>query len=329
MCLQVRTLSSAQGPSLSYFTPFLSAMQIIAVPDSVVHSDADKLRSSMVQSFAESVHSDTEDGRGPECDDSDSHSLDGGPPVPGRQASDCSALDTFMLHSEVCSTQRDDSMMQYAHAAWYSMHMERSAVSDPAELPGVARDPLAFKSGDHCPQHLVANWSATGPVWERPPLFLHVDELCSQPDGTVPGVPVPAALRSMPLQNIHPSSWFAILWHPLYRIPDDKLKARFITYHSFSAVPPSGGGGGSAVCRLTGLLVDVGDSSAVWTDWSCGGPDGGVVRWQNPMERELECMRGAADELSRSVLYVLAPDGSMLPAPVDHSDYQFVCNLQS
>eukprot|EP01026_Neomeris_dumetosa_P039549 TRINITY_DN3249_c0_g1_i13.p1 TRINITY_DN3249_c0_g1~~TRINITY_DN3249_c0_g1_i13.p1 ORF type:complete len:744 (+),score=83.39 TRINITY_DN3249_c0_g1_i13:96-2327(+) len=31
--------------------------------------------------------------------------------------------------------------------------------------------------------------------------------------------------------DLHPSSWFAVAWYPIYRVPDAPLSARFLTYH--------------------------------------------------------------------------------------------------
>eukprot|EP00958_Prasinococcus_capsulatus_P015437 scaffold1644_cov357-Prasinococcus_capsulatus_cf.AAC.2 len=33
------------------------------------------------------------------------------------------------------------------------------------------------------------------------------------------------------LRELHPRSWFAVAWYPIYRIPDRPLRARFLTFH--------------------------------------------------------------------------------------------------
>ncbi|GLI71568.1 hypothetical protein VaNZ11_016824 [Volvox africanus] len=43
-------------------------------------------------------------------------------------------------------------------------------------------------------------------------------------------------LYDMRLLDVHPASWFAVAWYPVYRIPDAPLYARFLTFHSFA--PP-------------------------------------------------------------------------------------------
>jgi hypothetical protein len=34
--------------------------------------------------------------------------------------------------------------------------------------------------------------------------------------------------------DVHPASWFAVAWYPVYRIPDAPLTARFLTFYSFA-----------------------------------------------------------------------------------------------
>lgn len=41
-------------------------------------------------------------------------------------------------------------------------------------------------------------------------------------------------LMSTRLMDVHPASWFAVAWYPVYRIPDAPLTARFLAFYSFS-----------------------------------------------------------------------------------------------
>ncbi|KAL6873525.1 hypothetical protein ACP4OV_013607 [Aristida adscensionis] len=34
------------------------------------------------------------------------------------------------------------------------------------------------------------------------------------------------------LRDLHPASWYCVAWYPIYRIPDGKFQAAFLTYHS-------------------------------------------------------------------------------------------------
>lgn len=46
-------------------------------------------------------------------------------------------------------------------------------------------------------------------------------------------VPEPQALLTTRLADLHPASWFAVWWQPLYRIPDMPLDAKFLAYYTF------------------------------------------------------------------------------------------------
>ncbi|GLC50718.1 hypothetical protein PLESTB_000411800 [Pleodorina starrii] len=46
-------------------------------------------------------------------------------------------------------------------------------------------------------------------------------------------------LYEMRLLDVHPASWFAVAWYPVYRIPDAPLYARFLTFHSFAPLVES------------------------------------------------------------------------------------------
>ncbi|KAL5545317.1 hypothetical protein UlMin_009101 [Ulmus minor] len=39
-------------------------------------------------------------------------------------------------------------------------------------------------------------------------------------------------LDSIKLNDLHPRSWYAVAWYPIYRIPEGNLRAAFLTFHS-------------------------------------------------------------------------------------------------
>lgn len=43
-------------------------------------------------------------------------------------------------------------------------------------------------------------------------------------------------LDSVKIGELHPSSWFAVAWYPIYRIPDGTFRSAFLTYHSLSSL---------------------------------------------------------------------------------------------
>jgi len=73
----------------------------------------------------------------------------------------------------------------------------------------------------------VFGWGAKNHVGERLPLNQQVLELC--------GAEGPAhVLASSKVSQLHPYSWFAVAWYPLYRVPEAPLNARFLTFHSLA-----------------------------------------------------------------------------------------------
>ena len=74
------------------------------------------------------------------------------------------------------------------------------------------------------------SWAAAEHVADRLPLHTRVTELATR-DGSLLGE---HPLWSTKLADLHPYSWFAVAWYPLYRIPDAPLTARFLTFHSLA-----------------------------------------------------------------------------------------------
>ncbi|GAA0138450.1 hypothetical protein LIER_00198 [Lithospermum erythrorhizon] len=69
---------------------------------------------------------------------------------------------------------------------------------------------------------------------QRRPLLEMIKELSS---GHIPSKSRlfgdPSSLESLSLNDLHPDSWYSVAWYPIYRIPEGKLRAAFLTYHSF------------------------------------------------------------------------------------------------
>ena len=391
--------ASTGNLSYAYFTPFLSAMQLVTVA-SVPAGDA-QLRESAGKGDTASMCVSPRSEEPLECaeeattvesahvslSDVDADSSNSNPPASGAFTDEVSSgtclqsSSTVRGSSTLCaldplsrtgtSTQSTRSGQHprsgaCAHDGWGGCPdgMHAATAAGLAALPQVASprvDPvlLAAVAGGGAPVglRLLANWAAEGPHWERPPLYQHLQELCTpkppaspvaapaegkiarslsigQQNGVggirggrggsapsdksahtphsthgssakkgISNIPLPAALGSTPLKDLHPSSWFSILWHPLYRIPDAPLRARFITYHTVGcagiealaalsaglpvpppppppppAGPPRGAGSTSSgphnvmhsstwlqgAPRLVGALVDTNEDSGDW-----------------------------------------------------------------
>lgn len=48
----------------------------------------------------------------------------------------------------------------------------------------------------------------------------------------------PSKLECLNLHDLHPASWYSVAWYPIYRIPDGKFRAAFLTYHSLGHFVP-------------------------------------------------------------------------------------------
>ncbi|MCD7466309.1 hypothetical protein HAX54_002912 [Datura stramonium] len=64
----------------------------------------------------------------------------------------------------------------------------------------------------------------------RKPLFEKIQDLVITSSCGVFGDP--SFLQSARLPDLHPHSWFAVAWYPIYRIPRGDFRASFLTYHS-------------------------------------------------------------------------------------------------
>jgi len=108
-----------------------------------------------------------------------------------------------------------------------------SLASNNSNGSGVEEDVFNFPQGlDSWPTGMKRgfSWAAAEHVAERLPLHTRVTELATR-DGTVLE---DHSLWSSKMVDLHPYSWFAVAWYPLYRIPDAPLTARFLTFHSMA-----------------------------------------------------------------------------------------------
>ena len=88
---------------------------------------------------------------------------------------------------------------------------------------------------------LVYQFIETSAPKDRPPLCSKIEALCEgeglgSEGPSAAGGWNPALLRNMRFQDIHPHSWFAVSWYPIYRIPDAPLKAAFLTFHTLAPI---------------------------------------------------------------------------------------------
>lgn len=88
---------------------------------------------------------------------------------------------------------------------------------------------LSYPAGlDSWPQEMLPllRWADSSHIGERVPLADQVEELAAGSVGT--------AISATRVADLHPYSWYAVAWYPLYRIPEALLDARFLTFHSMA-----------------------------------------------------------------------------------------------
>ena len=73
----------------------------------------------------------------------------------------------------------------------------------------------------------LLRWQAAGHMGARVPLADQVAALCGGAGEAHP-------LMATRLADLHPYSWLAVAWYPLYSIPEAPLAARFLTFHSLA-----------------------------------------------------------------------------------------------
>lgn len=150
-----------------------------------------------------------------------------------------------------------------------------------------SRDPLSVQieamAGKQRPLHAAAKAAAAHPTatipqqQQPPPLQPPVKQQqpaspCAAPAYTPCGRPlVGPDLLNTRLADLHPSSWFAVAWYPVYRIPDAPLTARFLAFYSLAPLlealsgaaavaeerRASGWAGGGGPSGLTALRLPV------------------------------------------------------------------------
>lgn len=102
--------------------------------------------------------------------------------------------------------------------------------STATEESNAAEDIFFYPQGlDSWPSimHRCFSWSVDDHVAERVPFTEQLEELCDDLGSAHP-------LHASRILDLHPYSWFAVAWYPLYRIPEAPLTTRFLTFHSIA-----------------------------------------------------------------------------------------------
>ncbi|VAI81974.1 unnamed protein product [Triticum turgidum subsp. durum] len=144
------------------------------------------------------------------------------------------------------------------------------------------------------------------PFWRRQ-LFDRVKELiggAKQSNCQISGDPKNLELN---LHDLHPASWYCVAWYPIYRIPDGKFQAAFLTYHSLGHWVHRGNsadqaGHCNAVLPVMGLQ-SYNDKGEWWFQTSRSGSEDSESSSSEPsqvLEERLSTLNQAAAAMARA-----------------------------
>lgn len=159
----------------------------------------------------------------------------------------------------------------------------------------------------HCDVELLYEFFEVEKPQQRKPLTDRIKELVSKSNGDV------HVLENAKIQDLHPSSWFAVAWYPIYKIPDETFRAAFLTYHCLSCLQSVCLGSAntnhcmeSCMHTITAPVVGLMSYNAQVKDWfslspSCGGSPGNALQqYLTKLEISATCMARGSCEMSSS-----------------------------
>ncbi|KAF8769048.1 hypothetical protein HU200_006968 [Digitaria exilis] len=127
------------------------------------------------------------------------------------------------------------------------------------------------------------------------------------------------------LHDLHPASWYCVAWYPIYRIPDGKLQAAFLTYHSLGHwIGRSSSADEVVVLPVIGLQ-SYNDKAELWFEMSKSDPE-------DDEPAELQCSDEASEVLKQRLCTLNEAAAAMSRASVTksgqmsrnrHPDYEF------
>ncbi|KAL4448173.1 hypothetical protein ABPG75_005392 [Micractinium tetrahymenae] len=127
----------------------------------------------------------------------------------------------------VPATANDEAAVAAAVAA---------AAAQPGDgSPGSGQPPpqlLSYPNGlDSWPERMrpAVQWGEAANMRDRVPLHSRLLDLCGQGGEEHP-------LMATRIADLHPFSWFAVAWYPLYCVPEAPLSARFLTFHTLASL---------------------------------------------------------------------------------------------
>lgn len=231
----VATLGGSRGPSTAYFVPYLSAMQVFVEP----------------QGGRQQHPGDAQDQRG------------GGREAPAGSWAAIAAGGTRPAAASAASSAGTGGSGSGDSSPGSSSAPGSGSGGTPVSAAGSARSsvsgvalpplPVGVTNAGRLYSCDTDGWTSTLQVlcehmehelpFHREPITLQLEAMSAPPPsggagagGSGGGRPpaVGPALAEARLVDLHPASWFAVAWYPVYRIPDAPLSARFLCFYSLA-----------------------------------------------------------------------------------------------
>eukprot|EP00250_Pteridium_aquilinum_P018134 c23963_g1_i1 orf=422-3682(-) len=175
-----------------------------------------------------------------------------------------------------------------------------------SELGGKVSEIDTISSGGrhcHCDVELLYEFFEAEKPQQRKPLTDRIEELVWSPDHV---------LNSAKIDDLHPSSWFAVAWYPIYKIPDETFRSAFLTYHCLGSLQSTCSGSTNAsqctdncMNTITAPVIGLMSYNAQMKDWfslspSCSANSSDVLQqYLAKLETTAACMaRGSCNQSS-------------------------------
>jgi len=248
---EVYTLGGARGPSLCYFVPYLSAMQLFT-PASSKDRGTNRLHVCDTEGWPKHMHLRFEHfetelpfNRHPMYEQIELLSQQQAAQAAAQQAAAAAATAANAPAQPVAAvTSSSDAAGQSQPTdAAGGVQASGDAEAAPATAAGSTKAPSALAvEGEPAGASHAASSRGSTPTGSRrqSEAGSTVGTAAAGPSTDQPGLNgTGMLLRDTHIKDLHPASWYAVAWYPVYRIPDAPLVTRFLTFHSFSQIVTS------------------------------------------------------------------------------------------
>lgn len=235
------------------YVPYLSGIQIFGVDNARRTPSADCLANSALSECCDKLDVSRTDSIGqakgeswsPLPTSSDANSS-GGSAISSRTVSTASTDSDSENDESCCRQQRqqqEDRGMQHQYMVSRSSNGVQTRLDRDKRLQSIGSQMrgsvLRSNLGEPSKSSILFEFFEKDAPHNRVPFTDRIGELSNT---VFPG------LSTLSTRELHPSSWYAVAWYPLYRLPcvssdpatTRDLQASFLTFHSLSAAPATG-----------------------------------------------------------------------------------------